>query len=227
MNSEHTPADEYGDPTRYFNILAPQYNRISDEQGWPEQSAALLGKVAIYKEVDSINSYLDLGSGSGHTIDAVQKFSDPGRIVAVEGSKEMLALLKSRHAGPHLNIVQARIEEFIPQVKDKFDLVTAMSTLEFIKDLPPIMRQICGLLASQGILAATYIPVPESGKTHHTVDSTFGAQEERITEFYCDPVTIKENLELGEVSIIHEESIDAYKRESETISYTFIIAQKI
>lgn len=218
FNAEKSSAGEY------YDTLARDYNSISDSVGWPERQARLLKKVFELRPPESIDKVLDLGTGTGHTIDAILANCRPARIVAVDASAEMLDSFRSRQKYLYTETVQSSIEEFTSSCHEKFDLVTAMSCLEFVKDLPPALKQTVQLMGRNAVFAGTYIPRSEEDKKSLLLDSPFVGK--KIEEYYWTSNEIEQSLTSVGLRINHRKTITAYKREEKDIPYDFIVATK-
>jgi cyclopropane fatty-acyl-phospholipid synthase-like methyltransferase len=208
----------------YYDALAPDYNEITNAAEWPERGAKLVHKIFEITAPENINTALDLGSGTGHTIDAILEKSHPSRLVAVDASSAMLKNLKQRHSSQQIETIHSTIEEFTANCNTKFDVITAISCLEFVENLPSVIRRATELLNQGGVFAATYIPRVENGERSKMLESPYVGKP--LLEHYWLPSEIEQSLTSQGLKIEHKESLVAYQRDEDTIHYEFIIAAK-
>jgi ubiquinone/menaquinone biosynthesis C-methylase UbiE len=93
-----------------FDQLAPAYDDLIASKGWPANSLLREGLDQLGCQPRSV---LDLGAGTGATIDAILACTQPELIVAVDVSGSMLEQLKKRHANDsRLVIAGVAIEQY-------------------------------------------------------------------------------------------------------------------
>lgn len=210
----------------YYDAFASRYDVYADEADWPAKAAGFIRTAAEIKGADTIETFLDLGAGTGYSVDAAKAVARPSRIVAVDVSSAMLAQLEERDDGsPAVKTVLSPIESYIRQTDEKFDLITSMSALEFVPELPEVLGEVPHLLNPGGVFAATYV-ARKQGQDRKTVnESPLLAQ--KLEEYVWFPQEIEGSLTASGLTILHRDNSQAaYQLGSKTVNYNFIVAAK-
>ena len=97
----------------------------------------------------------DFGAGTGRDAEQLLAALPRGRVLAIDGSRQMLAQLRDRLAG-HLDRVQvleADLREPLP-VTEPVDAVVSVATLHWLPDHAQVFRSVAGILRPGGQFAA-------------------------------------------------------------------------
>lgn len=114
------------------------------------------------------STVLDLGCGSG--IFATLAAKRAARVVAIDGSEQMLNLAREsarRQALSNIRFVQGRLEEFAPIVSEPVDLIVCSSVFEYLSDPGSFLQACRDCLKPSGILL---ISVPDGGNWYRRVE---------------------------------------------------------
>ncbi len=100
---------------------------------------------------------VDLGAGTGRDVGRLLELLPEGRVVAVDGSVQMLARLRARLAGrlDRTTVVQADLmRPFPPEVRG--DAVMSVATFHWLADHPALFERIARALPRGGRLEAEF-----------------------------------------------------------------------
>ena len=107
----------------------------------------------IKKHIKTNQTVLDLGVGTGQTIEPFVKMGC--KVYGIDISSKMLELAKKRYK--RLNIIKLDLDRNWSMIdKHKFDLVSAIGVLEFVKNLPKVFKKVKKVLNSQGKFCFTF-----------------------------------------------------------------------
>ncbi|HSX30837.1 MAG TPA: methyltransferase [Candidatus Saccharimonadales bacterium] len=141
----------------HFDAVAPAYNHQALKTGWAG-NVWLDGYLAAERiQPDRV---LDLGSGTGETIETILRYTSPSRVDAVDISEGMATGLRGRYRGDR-RVVVARmaIDAFLARDGDPYDLITAMAVWPFSADQATLTQAAADRLAPGGSLIFTYSPL--------------------------------------------------------------------
>ncbi len=206
----------------YNDVLASMYDAETQAEGWAVND--LIVETMRSKLSTDIHAALDLGAGTGQTTQIVDNLFHPRDIVAVDASRKMLEQLKSKLTQPKIQVVHSTIEDYIHDSDQTFDLITAMGSLEFVKDLPRVLGKLTTLLALRGTMLLTYIPQTDPDVSERTFQVP--SFKTAFTEYYWPANIIESTLASKGLIIDAKNSFGAYQRGAETVSYNFIAASK-
>src|SRR6185312_13106721 len=84
---------------RYYDEFAKSglYDVDAKETGWAARIEELAERTLSLKPPEEVSSFLDLGVGTGLSLDAILRRAEVERIVAVDASSEMIELLRKNH----------------------------------------------------------------------------------------------------------------------------------
>lgn len=209
----------------YFDAFAPMHDEYAEAAGWPAKLDRLIGKAVGLKEPGTVKTALDLGAGTGISVDAVKRHAHPSRIVAVDTSSRMLDRLRERHGTGDVETVTADIGAYLAENGDTFDLITAMSALEFVPDLPVVLGQMACLLNDGGMFAGTYVPrEPEGPVARINISPGIG---QSLKEYYWPQEDIERSLTDSGLAIVARDAMPAYEEGDVRVgSYNFVVATK-
>ncbi|MBV7331831.1 methyltransferase domain-containing protein [Chloroflexi bacterium TSY] len=102
-----------------------------------------------------INQVLDLGTGTGRY--ALHLAAQGAEVTALDQSEAMLAKARqaASHAGLSIRFIQQGLEERLPSLAERFDLVLAALVLCHVADLDAVIREIYRVVSPGGHLIIT------------------------------------------------------------------------
>ncbi len=97
----------------------------------------------------------DLGAGTGRDAEQLLTALPRGRVLAIDGSQQMLAQLNDRLAGQldRLRVLQADLREPLP-VTEPVDAVLSVATLHWLPDHTQVFSSVAGMLRPGGQFVA-------------------------------------------------------------------------
>lgn len=213
------------DPGAYFDQFAPLYKRYAEAGEIHDKVDHLIGAAIERKPSERLQTVLDLGAGTGMSINAILNHAQPSRIVAVDASSGMLEALRQSHEGLPIETVRAKVEDYVAKGGEKFDLISSIATFELIKDLPAVLRRITGLLNEGGVLAATYVPLAEGDERVNVTHSPYLRQ--KMVRYHWPEEEIERSItDSGLVIVRRDSSLPAYPLGDKWIHYNFVAAAK-
>ena len=97
----------------------------------------------------------DIGAGTGRDVQQLLEVLPRGRVLAIDGSQQMLAQLRERLAGQldRVQVLQADLREPLP-VLQPVDAVLSVATLHWLPDHAQVFRSVAGILRPGGQFVA-------------------------------------------------------------------------
>ncbi|MGH3067856.1 MAG: class I SAM-dependent methyltransferase [Streptosporangiaceae bacterium] len=97
----------------------------------------------------------DIGAGTGRDARQLLEVLPRGRVLAIDGSQQMLAQLRERLAGQldRVQVLQADLRGPLP-VPEPVDAVLSVATLHWLPDHAQVFRSVAGILRPGGQFAA-------------------------------------------------------------------------
>lgn len=97
----------------------------------------------------------DIGAGTGRDAEQLLEVLPRGRVLAIDGSQQMLAQLRERLAGQldRVQVLQADLREPLP-VPEPVDAVLSVATLHWLPDHLQVFRSLAGILRPGGQFVA-------------------------------------------------------------------------
>jgi len=145
----------------YYNAVSDLYDGKSTPEQWPV-NIHILDALKTYPQQPS--TLLDLGAGTGLTIDAVMQSVQLTKVVAVDVADQMLDILEQKHPELNVECVQDSVEHFMTTDTRQFDLITAIGILDFPADLPTIVSQLGDHLTPSGLALFNYVIPQKEGQ---------------------------------------------------------------
>lgn len=202
--------------------FADSYDKDAEAGGWVVNSRLELELKSRQKTI--IQKALDLGCGTGQTVDVIKRIAPSSSIVAVDASSKMLVNLCKKYALPEIITEHNTIEDYVENCLYKFDLITAIGSLEFVQNLPKVLEKVAQLLSPGGTIVFTYIPHVHGTDRQRLF--RFPSIGKAFVEYYWSADDISSSLITQGLAIKSEETFVAYKRGLELVTYTLLIARK-
>jgi len=138
---------------RYFDAHADSYDDYTADGAWtPNQYLAGVLETLTAGGVE-VRTALDLGTGTGQTLEIVGAAFPQARLWASDLSAAMLRRAALRV--PDAHFVVADISSHVAGLTESFDLVTAVGCLEMVADLMTVLPQLMRHVNPGGHLALT------------------------------------------------------------------------
>lgn len=212
----------------YYNLLAAYYETATTKpRAWLPNIYALNRLKVLLKERPE--SALDLGAGTGQTAELIRHLYPDIPLTAVDFSESMLEILRTKKL--NLKIVESDITDFVNISSQKWHLIAAIGSLEFIPHLPRLLSLIHRkLLMPGGTFVFTYEPIifgyagQDKKITIERAGSSFG--NETITTFRYKPQSIAHALLKCKAIIKADEEFVAYNKGEKAVVYHLIIIKK-
>lgn len=118
---------------QYHDVIADEYHRIVVD---PRKLTNDVLFRSLLPREESIDSYLDLGCGTGHVLERIRSKLNPKNITAVDHSKGMLSQIERL---PHfcvndsLRIVHDDIMHFLQSSTGNFNLISCVGVLHHLR----------------------------------------------------------------------------------------------
>jgi len=206
---------------RFYDTVAPEYDEIVGESTYVNELEPLLAP-----RVRSIQRVLDVGAGTGNSIEGILVWTRPTTIVGVDISKPMLDELREKY--PQVEIVHADILEYLARDPEPFDLITAFSVLELLWDFESVAGALARKLNSGGIFAFTYEPLLPDHATQGLPETTYRVEDEddlTYTMYRVAPDRVNAWLHRSGLQVIVERTIaQAYERDDGAVELCFVAA---
>lgn len=200
------------------------HDSYAEQADWPAKAARLIGGALELKPGGGVESALDLGAGTGMSVEAIRRHVRPSRIVAVDASAKMLDELRGRRGHDEVRTVHADIADYLEDCEEEFDLVTSMSALEFVPALPAVLRNMPRVLRDGGVFAGTYIPRTSDMASEVHESPGIG---QALTRHYWTPDEIEGSLAGAGLTIVGGDHIPAYEEGDVIVgAYNFVVAAK-
>jgi predicted TPR repeat methyltransferase len=210
---------------RYYDLISSKYDVATKGAfKWtpPEAAFKLLDSVII-----DDGELLDLGIGTGQVAAFLHERSS--RICGVDISSEMLKEVGRKF--PSFELYQSNIEDGLPEIEGrKFDVISAIGVLEFLKDLSGSIATIKNFLKPTGYACFTveeYIPGHAlQGERESESWEGSGIPKAEVLEFLHYRRTANEVLELikdsGLMTVSHHR-LEAYLKSEKMIPVFYYI----
>ncbi len=214
------------DAGHYYDQFADSgfYDKDAEATGWPNQTEVLINRAFQHIDPAAARSVLDLGAGTGITLEAIRQHAQPSRTVGVDMSPKMLALLEAKENLQGIEIVEDTIQGYVAGCQEKFDFISSFSVLEFLPNLPATLRDTAGLLNENGVLAITYVGRAEGQPPETLIDGTEKLNAAMI-EYRWPAAEIKAALTESGLTIVDQVD-DVHAQEAKGLDYNFIVAKK-
>ncbi|HSX16877.1 MAG TPA: class I SAM-dependent methyltransferase [Patescibacteria group bacterium] len=212
----------------YYEALAAGYDDAT--RGRYLVNDLVAARLAEQPSPENIRSVLDLGAGTGLTIETVLQYVQPTSVVAVDFSAHMLEALKAKFPIPGLQTVQSDIDAFLVQNHAQFDLITAIGCLDLVPDPVKSLSTIGSHMASGGLFICTYEPQLASAADQAAASTTYPRERDgetwEFTVFRADREQVRQVLEAQQLSVVSSELIPAYPRGEHMIQYDLLVVCK-
>jgi len=155
-----------------FDGIAATYDSDTEKGGWRNLTVfrELLGRLSL-----APGTVLDLGAGTGGSIEAMLEYAQPERVVAVDASQGMIRQLEQKFPNDaHIVSIHSDVASYLDRRdRETFDLVTAISLMHFMPDHRVVMNGVARRLNRGARFIFTYAPLilhhPTQGEAQVTM----------------------------------------------------------
>jgi trans-aconitate methyltransferase len=138
---------------RYFDAQADNYDEYTGDGAWtPNQYLARVLHALVADRVE-VRTALDLGAGTGQTLEVIRAAYPHARLWACDLSPAMLQRAALKVPDAHFQV--ADVSDHVAGLTESFDLITAIGCLEMVGDLMTVLPQLMRHLNLGGHLALT------------------------------------------------------------------------
>ncbi|HEX8094294.1 class I SAM-dependent DNA methyltransferase [Jatrophihabitans sp.] len=158
---------------RYFDAQADSYDEYTGDGAWtPNQYLAGVLDTLAAGQVE-VRTALDLGAGTGQTLEVVRAAYPQARLSASDLSAAMLQRAALRVPDAHLEV--ADISSHVARLTESFDLVTAIGCLELVGDLLTVLPRLMRHVNPGGHVALTTQALIDGQGAEHASTALAGA----------------------------------------------------
>lgn len=140
---------------QYYDLLAPVYDKAAGAPGAWTPPGIIYDNIKHH--ISSSSKILDIGIGTGLSIDELYRSGVYKEIHGVDISAKMLDVCKSKYPKTKLAKISSIVD--IGRIGDYFDIVICSGTLEFIEDIDLVVEQVRRKQRKAGVFAFTYEPI--------------------------------------------------------------------
>ncbi len=213
---DHTEAHR-----QYFDSHAASYDDYTADNAWtPNQYLAGVLDTLTAEGVE-VRSALDLGAGTGQTLEVVRAAFPQARLTASDVSPAMLrrAALKA----PDARFEVADIASHVAGLAESFDLVTAVGCLEMVEDLMTVLPRLMRHINPGGHLALTIEALVDGLGAEHASHAHPGTGEPRWRHAWST-ARLLQALPGGQLRSSH--LFTAYHRGDTPVLYELLLVHK-
>lgn len=146
--------DEVALTSGYYEFLSTIYDKATAEGAWVPNSF-------FEEELRTLTSKaltaLDLGCGTGQTLDVIARHFPSSRLLGVDIAPGMTRIAQEKL--PHAELYTGDLRTFLEGQSNSFDLITSIGSLEFVPSLPDLVREVGKRLNKNGVFIFTYEPL--------------------------------------------------------------------
>jgi predicted TPR repeat methyltransferase len=209
---------------RYFDAHADSYDDYTSKGAWtPNQYLAVVLQKLVADKVE-VRTALDLGTGTGQTLEVVHTAYPQAQLWASDLSPAMLE--RAARKVPSAQFEVADISSYVAGLTGSFDLVTAIGCLELVHDLESVLPKLMQHLNPGGHLALTFEPVIDEVGAEHAANSGSPADidNEPRWHYTWSTARVLEALPGGQLRSSH--LFTAYERAGTPVFYELLMIRK-
>lgn len=128
-----------------LNWNSNQYLKFKNERTQP--AFDLANRICI----DNPKNIIDIGCGPGNSTFVLKNRFPNANIIGIDNSADMISKAKSKDSS--INFVQADVNEFFAECKDKFDVVFSNACIQWIPNHKDLLSKLMRILKINGVLA--------------------------------------------------------------------------
>lgn len=207
---------------RYFDAQADSYDEYTSDGAWtPNQYLAYALDTLVASGIE-LDTALDVGTGTGQTLEVVRTAFPRARLWASDVSPAML-----RHAAarvPEAQFEVADLSSYLAGSTDSFDLITAIGCLELVPDLMTVLPQLMQHVHPGGHLALTFEPLVDGLGAEHSFGASSNAEADGRRWYHWSTARLLEALPTGQLRSSH--LFNAYQRGGQPVLYELLLIRR-
>ena len=214
--------------SKYYDKIAGVYDQATaSDLAWTPPS-----EITKYAEeaVANAKRVLDIGIGTGQSIENLISKNPKAEFVGLDVSKEMID--KCSEKFPTVRLHHGDLKSFKNDNSATFDVIISSGAFEFIEDLSEVFSDVLELLSDSRDFFFTFEPYIESHKLQGKKKS-LTVEDENSTLYTGDFYTYRRDLDevkamLNEngLSLIKQKEFVAYKKANTDLIYYIVHAKK-
>ncbi len=206
----------------HFNYVEPTYDASMAACGWAVND--YLG-VQLTDPSLKLSRVLDLGSGTGNTLEVVLRCTDPDHADAVDVSENMAAHLRARFEDPRVVVTRMAVDAFLAESDEPYNLITGMGVWQFSSpsEQRGLTQAAAGRLAGQGRLMFTYGPLLPD-QLHESPTVPYGDLDGRVFIHRRRPEEVAQDVRDSGLHLIKNEIISSQPLRDMRIKSGFVVA---
>lgn len=211
---------------QYYDSLASLYDKATEAPGsWNPPDFIYEN---IKDKITAQSSILDIGIGTGLSIEKIYESGVYKDIYGVDVSAKMLDVCKSKYPDVRLSRITSTAD--IDSIGEYFDIVISSGTLEFIEDLELVFEHVRRKQKQNGIFAFTYEPIiyfhplQNNSKSLTVADKVSSLYIQEFYTYRHEPQEILKLLEKNNYMVTKDSEFIAYKKGEEKILYHLVVA---
>jgi predicted TPR repeat methyltransferase len=208
---------------RYFDAQADSYDDYTGDGAWiPNHYLAGVLETLVADRVE-VRTALDLGAGTGQTLEVVRAAFPQATLWACDVSAAMLQRAALRVPDAHFEV--ADVSSHVAGLTESFDLVTAVGCLELVYDLMTVLPQLMHHVNPGGHLALTIEALIEGRGADHARYALPSADTEEPR--WCNnwsTARLLRALPGGQLRSSH--LLNAYQRAGKPVLYELLLIRR-
>ena len=208
---------------RYFDAHADSYDEYTAGGAWtPNQYLAGVLRTLVADQVE-VRTALDLGAGTGQTLEVVRAAYPQARLWASDLSSAMLQ--RAARRVPDAQFEVSDLTSHVARLTESFDLITAIGCLELVDDLMSVLPRLMRHVNTGGHVALTAEALVDGQGAEHARTTLSGAEGDAPRWGYrWSTAQLLRALPDGELRSSH--LFTAYHRAGNPVLYELLLIRK-
>jgi len=211
---------------KYFDLLSHVYDQATKKPGsWNPPDVIYEN---IKKKISKDSVVLDIGIGTGHSIEKIYNSGVYKEIYGADVSIKMLDVCKIKY--PNTKLIHITSVNDISSIGGDFDIVISSGTLEFVEDIGSLIKQIRRKQKKDGFFIFTYEPIilfhpfQKESKSLTVPDKSSNLYMQDFYTYRCNPHQIMNLLIENNYNVTKDIEFISYKKGDENIIYHVVLA---
>jgi trans-aconitate methyltransferase len=203
---------------RYFDSHAASYDEYTAEGAWTPNQYLAGALDTLKADGVEVRTALDLGTGTGQTLEVVRAAFPQAKLWASDLSPAMLR--RAAFKVPDAQFEVADLSSHVAGLAESFDLVTAIGCLEMVGDLMTVLPELMRHVHPGGHLALTIEPLVDGQGAEQTSHSNADLDEPRWRHTWST-ARLLQALPGGQLRSSH--LFTAYHRAGQPVLYELLL----